>query len=263
MRTFVWCCLMTRQCVRRCSSRPCPSFSSTCCRDRPHFSRRSAWQARRLRVLLLLLLLLFLLLSVVTREADTHVRTRGAGGDTTLYTPTWSQVWCQCLQFSSRNNRSADDMTLYRLPFGTAPPLNRRHSYDVTQRVGDPDLTFEYYEAIMHPGAKASARFAFNVPVTAYFAARFDVDGQDHDPDYQTHFVWQLSNVTSGVVYAPAINASGTWAFVWDKNFKLQSQTVGTVAYHFDMVEYAQPVVDANETAAGEGRFCWESGQVG
>ncbi len=67
---------------------------------------------------------------------------------------------------------------------------------------------------------------------------------------------------------APPINTSDTWAFVFEKNFKLQSSTVGSgargewkvaallthvaVKYTYEMVEYEVPATDDNHTAVGE-----------
>lgn len=50
------------------------------------------------------------------------------------------------------------------------------------------------------------------------------------------------------------------WAWVFEKDFRLQEQTTGLVTYDFDMVEYALPARPSpNDTAVGWGRFCWAS----
>jgi len=187
---------------------------------------------------------------------------RMVGGDTVFYVPTWSSTWCECLQFDSHNNRSADDITLRSLALDHLPPLSHRFNYSFTQTIANPDDLFEYWEAIMHPGAKARAEFSFNYSVNVYFAPRFYVDGQDHDPDYDDHHALAILNISKGVIIAPPINVSDTWAFVFEKNFKLQTSTVGTVTYTYEMVEYEIPDTDPSHTGVGEGRFCWDSGNM-
>lgn len=184
------------------------------------------------------------------------------GGDTIFYEPTWSKTWCECLDLSSRNNRSVDDITLRRLPVGVQLPLDQQFNYSLSQTINNANLLFEYWEAILHPGAKAKAVFSFNFGVNVYFAPRFYVDGQDHDPDYEDHYVVLMKNVTNGEIVAPPINASETWAFVFEKNFKLQTTTFGSVNYTFQMVEYALPKTDVNDTDVGAGRFCWDAGNM-
>jgi hypothetical protein len=77
---------------------------------------------------------------------------------------------------------------------------------------------------------RARACFSFNEWVTFYFAPRYYVDGLDRDADYSGHSNLTL-NVTNGCIDAPEVAESGGWAFVWEKQFKLQQETVGRVWY--------------------------------
>lgn len=164
------------------------------------------------------------------------------------------------MQFDSFNNATEGDLTFRRLEREAHLGLSQRYDYSLEQRIGNADLQFEFWEAIMHPGAKGSATFSFNYPVDVYFAARYDTDGQDHDPDYEQHYVEKWPGLMNGTVYAPKINASGTWAFVFEKDFKLQAQTKGNVSYTYHMVEYEIPKTEPNDTLVGYGRFCWDYG---
>ncbi len=178
-------------------------------------------------------------------------------GDTVFHQETWSRLWCECIQFESFNNRSLDDVSLYRFPADTKLPLSVHLSYSVSQNVSDPVLDFEYWEAYFHPGASARACFSFSEPVDFFFAPRYYVDGEERDPDFQDHASQSRLNVTSGCVEVGNFTDSGGWAFVWSKGFKTQQQTVGSVQYVFNMVEYAVPQVNASQQLKGEGRFCW------
>jgi hypothetical protein len=181
-------------------------------------------------------------------------------GDTIFHDTTWSRMWCGCIQLGSTHNVTATEVALYRFPADAKLPLTVPLSYQVTQNVSNAVLEFEYWEAYFHPGANATACFEFSEPVTFYFAQRYYVDGADHDPDYQDHFNMTFANLTSGCVTVGNFTVSGGWAFVWEKQFKLQEQTRGLVQYSFEMLEYAIPAVNSSDKLEGEGRFCWDNG---
>lgn len=181
-------------------------------------------------------------------------------GDTVFHTETWSRDWCECVLFQSFHNASLSEIALYRFPSDVNLSLSRRVVYNVTQNVSNTAQEFEYWEANFHPGGRGTACFAFSQPINYYFAPRYYVDGAERDPDYAAHAVQTVLNVSSGCMQTPPFVESGGWAFVWERQFKTQDQTVGTVQYAFDMVEYAVPAVNATNVRVGEGQFCWELG---
>lgn len=185
-----------------------------------------------------------------------------APGDTLFHETTWSRLWCNCLKFENVNNHSADDIALYRLAESAKLSLNRTLSYDAAQVVDDPYQVFEFFEAYFHPGASGEANYSFSRPVTFYLAPSYYVNGLNRGADYQDHAVMKHTNVTEGVLRTPKFNASGGWAFVWEKDFKDQAATQGNISYHFDMREYELPHPPADDVIHGAGQFCWEADET-
>jgi hypothetical protein len=75
-------------------------------------------------------------------------------GDTLFHNESWSRLWCECIQFESFNNRSLDDIALYRLPANANLPLSDHVAYNVTQNVSNPLDLFEYWQVYLHPGSR-------------------------------------------------------------------------------------------------------------
>ncbi len=69
-----------------------------------------------------------------------------------------------------------------------------------------------------------------------YFSPRYYVDGLDRDPDYASNSNKTVLNVTNGCLDAPEVVEAGGWAFVWEKQFKLQEVTEGVVELRISSV---------------------------
>ena len=197
-------------------------------------------------------LLLFYIMSGPPTFLEVEVM---APGSTLFHNFTWSRLWCECVKFENVNNHSASDISLWELSEPPNVTLSSKFDYEVEQTVADEYASFEFWEAYFHPGAVATANFSFSEAVTFYLAPRYYVDGLQRDPDYADHHVMKWTNVTEGVVHSPPFNVSGGWAFVWEKDFKVQKQTRGVVHYSFHMIEYALPTTGRRLTGSGE--LCW------